>query len=238
MAAGSSTVSFTGLSSAMAPSLSFDIFASSSPVRFEHEVTIDDHAHRESRPDRQCRLDIEIALNGLLNPGAQVTYRDLAAEPPLHLSSAHMAVFPGAPVEDAALGIDLGKSSAYVQELFAADIIVIGAPMYNFTISTQLKSWIDRVIVAGKTFQYGANGRPESLLPPGKKVFLASTRGGAYGEGSPAAFLKHHECYLRGALGFIGLTDVAVVRAEGLAMGDDAKAAAIAQAKGQIAAFA
>jgi FMN-dependent NADH-azoreductase len=174
---------------------------------------------------------------GELNPGAQVTYRDLAAEPPLHLSGAHMSVFQGAPVEDAVLGTDVGKSSAYIQELFAADIIVIGAPMYNFTISTQLKSWIDRVIVASKTFQYGANG-PESLLPPGKKVFLASTRGGAYGEGSPAAFLEHHESYLHGALGFIGLTDVTVVRAEGLAMGDDAKAAAIAQARGQIAALA
>jgi FMN-dependent NADH-azoreductase len=184
--------------------------------------------------------DISAAIVGRiieLNPGAQVTYRDLAAEPPLHLSNAHIAVFQGSPVNDLVLGTDLGKGSAYVQELFAADIVVIGAPMYNFTISTQLKSWIDRVIVAGKTFQHGANG-PESLLAPGKKVFLASTRGGAYGEGSPAAFLEHHESCLRGALGFIGLTNVTVVRAEGLAMGDDAKAAAISKAKGQIAAFA
>jgi len=127
-------------------------------------------------------------------------------------------------------------ASAFERWKIAADIVVIGAPMYNFTVSTQLKSWIDRVIVAGKTFQYGASG-PESLLPLGKKVFLASTRGGAHGEGSPAAFLEHHESYLRGALGFIGLTDITVVRAEGLSMGDDAKAAAIARAKGQIADF-
>jgi FMN-dependent NADH-azoreductase len=173
----------------------------------------------------------------VLNPGAVVTYHDLDAQSPLHLSSAHMAVFQGAPVEDADLGSDLGKGGAYIEELFAADIIVIGAPMYNFTISTQLKSWIDRVVIAGKTFQYGANG-PESLLPSGKKVFLASTRGGAYSEGSPAASLEHHESYLLGVLGFIGLTDVTIVRAEGLAMGDDAKAAEIAKAKGQIAAFA
>ncbi|NTJ65920.1 FMN-dependent NADH-azoreductase [Agrobacterium rhizogenes] len=172
-----------------------------------------------------------------LNPDAKVTYCDLDAQPPLHLSSAHIAVFQGAPVDDAALGADLGTGGAYIEELFAADIIVIGAPMYNFTISTQLKSWIDRVVVSGKTFQYGANG-PESLLPSGKKVFLASTRGGAYGEGSPAASLEHHESYLRGVLGFIGLTDVTVVRAEGLAMGDDAKAASIAQAKDQIAVLA
>jgi FMN-dependent NADH-azoreductase len=184
--------------------------------------------------------DISAAiLNRLvaLNPDAKVTYRDLDAQSPLHLSSAHMAVFQGAPVEDAVLGADLGKGGAYIEELFAADVIVIGAPMYNFTISTQLKSWVDRVVVAGKTFQYGANGS-ESLLPSGKKVFLASTRGGAYGEGSPAASLEHHESYLRGVLGFIGLTDITIVRAEGLAMGDDAKAASIAQAKDQIAVLA
>lgn len=190
-------------------------------------------AYSASRDISATILDRLVALN----PGAKVTYRDLDAQPPLHLSSAHMAVFQGAPVEDAVLGADLGTSGAYIEELFAADSIVIGAPMYNFTISTQLKAWIDRVVVAGKTFQYSANG-PESLLPYGKKVFLASTRGGAYGEGSPAASLEHHESYLRGVLGFIGLTDVTVVRAEGLAMGDDAKAASITQAKDQIAALA
>jgi FMN-dependent NADH-azoreductase len=190
-------------------------------------------SYSASRDISAAILDRLVALN----PGAKVTYRDLDAQSPLHLSSAHMAVFQGAPVEDAALGADLGKGGAYIDELFAADIIVIGAPMYNFTISTQLKSWIDRIVVAGKTFQYGANG-PESLLPSGKKVFLASTRGGAYGEGSPAVSLEHHESYLRGVLGFIGLTDVTVFRAEGLAMGEDAKAASIAEAKSQIEAFA
>lgn len=190
-------------------------------------------AYSASRDLSAAILDRLVALN----PGAKVTYRDLDAQPPLHLSSAHIAVFQGAPVDDPALGADLGTGGAYIEELFAADIIVIGAPMYNFTISTQLKSWIDRVVVSGKTFQYGANG-PESLLPSGKKVFLASTRGGAYGEGSPAASREHHESYLRGVLGFIGLTDVTVVRAEGLAMGDDAKAASIAQAKDQIAVLA
>ncbi len=159
-------------------------------------------AYSASRDISAAIVDRLVALN----PGAEVTDRYLDAQPPLHLSSAHLAVFQGAPVEDATLGADLGKGSAYIEELFAADIIVIGAPMYNFTISTQRKSWIDRVVVARKTFQYGANG-PESLLPPGKKVFLASTRGGAYGEGSPAASLEHHESYLRGILGFIGLTD-------------------------------
>jgi FMN-dependent NADH-azoreductase len=172
-----------------------------------------------------------------LHPDATVTYHDLDATPPRHLSSAHLAAFQGAPVEEAELGADLGKGGTYIEELFAADLIVIGAPMYNFTISTQLKSWLDRVVIAGKTFQYGANG-PESLLPSGKRVFIAVSRGGHYGEGSPAAFLQHHESYLKGVLGFIGLTDITLVRAEGLAMGDLAKAAAIGAAKSAIAEFA
>src|SRR5262249_27893908 len=119
----------------------------------------------------------------------------------------------------------------------AADIIVIGAPMYNFTVPTQLKGWIDRVAVAGKTFRYTENG-PVSLLKPGKKVFIASARGGVYAPGSPAAAMEHHESYLLAALGFIGLTDVTVVRAEGVALNADARAGAIAKARSDIQALA
>lgn len=115
-------------------------------------------------------------------------------------------------------------------------MIVIGVPMYNFSIPSQLKAWIDRVCVAGRTFQYGANG-PEGLLPKGKKVFIASSRGGQYTGDSPAAFLEHQESYLKAVLGFIGLTDVTIIRAENLSRGDDAKNAALADAKGQIAAL-
>jgi FMN-dependent NADH-azoreductase len=171
----------------------------------------------------------------VLHPGLEVTYRDLAADASLHLSGGHMAAWQGAAVEDEMLGKDLAKGGAYIGELFAADIIVIGAPMYNFTIPTQLKAWIDRVVVAGKTFRYGEGGMPESLLPKGKKVFIASARGGAYKEGSQAAFLEHQESYLKGVLGFIGLTDVTIVRAEGVAMGQDARLAAVAHAKQAVA---
>jgi FMN-dependent NADH-azoreductase len=108
--------------------------------------------------------------------------------------------------------------------------------MYNFSVPSQLKGWIDRICVAGRTFQYGANG-PEGLVI-GKKVFIASTRGGVYTGDSPAASLDHQESYLRGVLAFIGLTDVTVVRAEGLNLGEDIKAAAVAQAKQQIEALA
>jgi FMN-dependent NADH-azoreductase len=178
-----------------------------------------------------------VARQQALHPSSKVTYRDLGVDATVHLSDRHLAAFQGGAVTDPALGADLAIGSAYIDDLFAADIIVIGAPMYNFSIPSQLKAWIDRVCVAGRTFQYGANG-PEGLLPKGKRVFIASSRGGVYTGDSPAAVLEHHETYLRGVFGFIGLTDVTVVRAEGLSLGEDAKAAAIAKAKTEIAALA
>ncbi|QXZ81629.1 FMN-dependent NADH-azoreductase (plasmid) [Rhizobium sp. L51/94] len=177
-----------------------------------------------------------VAKQEALHPDARVIRRDLVVDAAMHLSDAHLAVFQGGEIGNPALGQDLATGGAYIDDLFAADIIVIGAPMYNFTIPTQLKGWIDRVCVAGRTFQYGANG-PEGLVK-GKKVFLASARGGVYSAGSPAAGLDHQETYLRGVLGFIGLTDVTIIRAEGLALGEDAKAAAISAAKAQIEALA
>jgi FMN-dependent NADH-azoreductase len=177
-----------------------------------------------------------VARQVALHPGITVVRRDLAADAALHLSSAHLAAWQGGAVEDSVLGADLAKGGAYLEELFAADIIVIGAPMYNFSIPSQLKAWIDRVVVAGKTFRYGANG-PEGLLK-NKKVFIASSRGSVYAAGSPAAALEHHESYLTGVLSFIGLTDVTVVRAEGLALGTEAKEAAMFKARENIAAMA
>ncbi|PKU23218.1 FMN-dependent NADH-azoreductase [Telmatospirillum siberiense] len=185
---------------------------------------------------RALSADI-VAKELALHPGAQVIRRDLVADAALHLSDAHLAVFQGGDVTSPALGQDIAVGAAYIDDLFAADIIVIGAPMYNFSVPSQLKGWIDRVCVAGRTFQYGATG-PEGLLPKGKKVFIASTRGGIYTGDSPAAGLEHQESYLQGVLGFIGLTDVTVIRAEGLNLGDEPKAAAVARAKAQIAALA
>ncbi|HEX3603901.1 MAG TPA: NAD(P)H-dependent oxidoreductase [Steroidobacteraceae bacterium] len=183
-------------------------------------------------------LSAEIVARQLaLHPGTRVVHRDLAVDTALHLSGAHLAAWQGSAVEDAQLGADLAKGNAYLDELFAADIIVIGAPMYNFSIPSQLKAWIDRIVVAGKTFRYGPNG-PESLLPKNKRVFIASSRGGVYAGGTPAAALEHHESYLTGVLAFIGLKDVTIVRAEGTAMGAAAKEAAMAHARDDIAAMA
>ncbi len=183
---------------------------------------------------RSLSADI-VARQQALHPDSKVIYRDLVADAALHLSDRHMAVFQGGAVSDPGLGADLAAGDAYIDDLFAADIIVIGLPMYNFSVPSQLKGWIDRVCVAGRTFQYGANG-PEGLLPKGKKVFIASSRGGVYTGDSPAAGLDFQETYLRSVLNFIGLTDIKVVRAEGLNMGDEIKAAAIAKAKAEIAA--
>jgi FMN-dependent NADH-azoreductase len=184
---------------------------------------------------RALSADI-VARQAALHPGIRVMHRDLAADAALHLSPAHLAAWQGGTVQDLVLGADLAKGGAYLEEILTADIIVIGAPMYNFTIPSQLKAWIDRVVVAGKTFRYGAQGA-EGLLK-NRKVFIASSRGNVYAAGSPAAALEHHENYLTGVLSFIGLTDLTIVRAEGLALGTEAKEAAMLKARAKIAAMA
>lgn len=160
-------------------------------------------------------------------PGIEIDYRDLAAAPLPHLLIDHLpADHPAAAgsISDE-VPAQRAESSAVLEEFLAADIVVIGAPMYNFTVPSQLKAWIDRILIAGKTFRYGAQG-PEGLVG-GKRVILAISRGGVYSAGSPAAGFEHVETYLRGAFGFIGITDPDVIVAEGLAMGPDASAAAI-----------
>jgi FMN-dependent NADH-azoreductase len=173
-----------------------------------------------------------------LYPGLEIIYRDLAADPLMHLSPAHIAAFHGAPPNDGAVEADIADGGRVLDELFAASILVIGAPMYNFAISSQLKAWIDRLVVAGRTFRYTERGVPESLLPKGKKAIIASSRGGSYGQDSPAAFLDHQESYLKAALGFIGITDVTIIRAENIGKGADARNAALAAARRQILALA
>jgi FMN-dependent NADH-azoreductase len=126
-------------------------------------------------------------------------------------------------------------SDALVDELLAADTIVIGAPMYNFSVTSGLKAWIDAIARAGRTFQYGANGA-EGLVK-GKKVYVFVATGAAYSEGPYAAY-DYVTTYLRAVLGFLGMTDVTFIVAEGVAMGEDAVAAAIAKSRTQIEAIA
>jgi FMN-dependent NADH-azoreductase len=152
------------------------------------------------------------------------------------LSGPHVAARFGAAVDDAALRDDLAKGDVYLDELLAADILVIGAPMYNFTVPSQLKAWLDRIAIAGKTFSYTENG-PVGLLG-GKKAFIASARGGVYSPGSPAAALEHHETYLTGMLAFLGIKDVTIFRAEGVAVSTEARETALARARAEISAIA
>ena len=152
-------------------------------------------------------------------PEIEITYRDLAAEPLSHLSGEHLAAARGAVPESPALQQDLAASQAALEVFLAADTVVIGAPMYNFTIPTQLKAWIDRILVAGKTFRYGATG-PEGLAG-NKRIVIAISRGGLYGPGAPAAVLEHLETYLRGVFGFIGVSNPELIVAEGLLLGPE-----------------
>jgi FMN-dependent NADH-azoreductase len=173
-----------------------------------------------------------------LHPGIEVIYRDLAADPALHLSHAHVAAWSGEGVIGAALCSDLETGQEYLSELFEADIIVIGAPMYNFSVPSQLKAWIDRIVVEGQTFEYSESGELRTFLPSGKKIIVASTRGNVYPVGTPTAAQEHHESYLRRVFSFLGLHDVTVVRAEGLALDRDTRDASIRQARLEIAAIA
>ncbi len=152
--------------------------------------------------------------------GSRVIERDLAAQPVPHLTETMMgAYFTPAEQRTPEQASTVALSDALVAELQSADIVVIGAPMYNFSVSSTLKAWIDHVARAGVTFAYGANG-PEGLLK-NKRFFVFTSRGGVYSQG-PAKSMDFHETYLRAVLGFLGITDITFIHAEGLAMGDEA----------------
>jgi FMN-dependent NADH-azoreductase len=174
-----------------------------------------------------------VAAEVAQHPDAEVIYHDLAETPAMHLSPAHLAAFQGGPVPNEALRQDLALGAEYLDELFAADAIVIGAPMYNHGIPTQLKAWIDRVAVAGKTFRYTEHG-PEGLLPATKQVIIVSSRGGFYSGESPAKHLEHSESHLKGVLALMGLKNVRIIIAEGIGLGAEARQRAIDEARREI----
>jgi FMN-dependent NADH-azoreductase len=144
--------------------------------------------------------------------GAEVLYRDLTADPLPHLT------------------LEAFADTRVLDEFLAADTVVIGAPMYNFTLPTQLKAWIDRIVIAGRTFRYTASG-PEGLVK-GKRVIIALARGGFYNEGSPAAAFEHLETYLRGVFGFLGI-EPEFVTADGLSVSPEQREASIKLALGE-----
>jgi FMN-dependent NADH-azoreductase len=153
-------------------------------------------------------------------PGLHVDYRDLDAESIPHLNGPMLA---GRDPACAAAG-DL-----LLRQFLEADVLVIGAPMYNFGIPSTLKAWIDRIAVNGQTFRYTEKG-PEGLAG-GKRVIVASARGGAYGESNPADF---QEAYLRQLFGFLGIDDIEFVRAEGVGLSPQHREQALAAASAAI----
>jgi FMN-dependent NADH-azoreductase len=168
------------------------------------------------------------------HPDTKIISRDFGAHPLPHLNALTIGAFFTPPDQrNQALAEAVKLSDQAVDELIAADIIVIGAPMWNFGIPSSLKAWIDHVVRAGRTFTYGAAG-VESLLPTGKKVIIASSRGGVYSEG-PMRAMDHQETYLSAVLGFIGLKDISFIRAEGVAMGEEAVKGALQKADSQLA---
>lgn len=189
------------------------------------------------------------------SPGLAVVYRDLAAAPVPHQSPALQfaklktlhemgalsgdidamvaaAVQGGAQVDPAAQA-EYVTTDAVLDEFLAADIIVLGAPMYNFGIPSQLKAWIDCLAAPGKTFRYSATG--VEGLAGAKKLIIASSRGGVYSASSPMAFMEHQESFLTSFFSFIGVTDITFVRAEGVNMGPEQRQNALDSALAEVA---
>jgi FMN-dependent NADH-azoreductase len=157
------------------------------------------------------------------HPGLEVVHRDLDADPIPHLDSLNVASVRAA--GEPGLDAEAVRAAEVLQEFLDADVVVVGAPMYNLGIPSQLKAWFDRVLVAGKTFRYTAEG-PRGLAA-GKKAIVASARGGLYAPGTPQASSDFHEPYLKALFGFVGIHDVSVLRAEGVAISPERRAAAI-----------
>ncbi|HUK21953.1 MAG TPA: NAD(P)H-dependent oxidoreductase [Gemmatimonadales bacterium] len=155
------------------------------------------------------------------HPGTEVTYLDLAAEGLPHLSPASLARSDES---------ESARNAQALEQFLAADVIVIGAPIYNFSIPSQLKAWIDRISVAGRTFRYTANG-PEGLAG-GKEIIVAMARGGTRAAADHGQF---SESYLRFLFGFLGIRNVRFVHAEGLALSSEHREASLAAARAEIA---
>lgn len=187
---------------------------------------IDSSALGDASASRQLTASIVEAFRKA-EPGVEIIRRDLVEQPLDHLTGELLQVvkFRNLDGLNARQRAELEQTDALVDEFLAADVVVIGAPMYNFSVPTQLKAWIDRIAQAGRTFRYTENG-PVGLAG-GKKVVIASSRGGVYSTSDAMRALDHQESFLRTVLGFMGVTDVTVIRAEGVGMGPEARAKAL-----------
>jgi FMN-dependent NADH-azoreductase len=180
---------------------------------------IDSSIQGSASATRELTREIVAQLKAA-RPDARVTYRDLVEQELPHFSQAALSRSDE---------LEASRNTSVLEEFLGADVLVIGVPLYNFSIPSQLKAWFDRILIAGRTFRYTEHG-PEGLAG-GKQVILAVARGGVYESGSPAEF---GESYLRFILGFLGIRDVRVVRAEGLAFSVQHREAALTAARAAI----
>lgn len=180
-----------------------------------------------------ARFATQIAEGLKARSGGALLTRDLAANTPPHIGPAYIhgrVTPPEARTPEEVKAVTLAQE--LVDEVKSADVIVVASGMINFGLSSQLKAWFDHITWPGVTFGYGENGRPQGLLT-GKKVYLVTAAGGVFSEGDWAPF-DFQTGYLRHLLGFIGLTDIEIVRVEGTVFGPEAAKAAIAAAEARV----
>jgi len=162
-------------------------------------------------------------------PGLEVHYRDLAAQPLPHLTARVFAALAQdvdtAEFSDAERD-DAGESKKALEDFMAADIVVLGVPLYNYSVPSTLRAWIDRIVVFGKTFKYGGPNQPIGLAA-GKRVIVALARGGHYAEGSAGARHEQAESYLRSVFSLVGIHDVEFIIAEGVAVSPEFRETAL-----------
>jgi FMN-dependent NADH-azoreductase len=201
-------------------------------------LQIDTSPQGKASISRQLAADVVSQLKAA-NPAAVVTRRDLITTPVPHLGPELLQILrptPGSVAPDsAAVRAEVALTEELLSEFLAADVVVIGAPMFNFSIPSQLKAWIDRIVQAGRTFRYGPEGKVG--LAGGKKVIIVSSRGGMYAGTPYETALDHQEAYLKAVLNFIGVTDVTYIRAEGVAVSPENRREALASAERDIAAL-
>lgn len=195
---------------------------------------VDSSVTADASVTRQLSAQVVAALVKS-TPDARVVRRDVAANPPDHLGAEILSVvkFQNREGLTARQQAELALTDALVEEFLAAEVVVIGAPMYNFSVPTQLKAWFDRIVQAGRTFRYTENG-PVGLAGA-KRVIVASARGGVYSTNPALAGLDFQEAYVKTIMGFMGIADVTVIRAEGVSMGAEARDTALAAAALEIA---
>ena len=196
-------------------------------------LIIDSAATGEASVSRKLTAEFADRLRRV-DPTVQITHRDVGTVTIPHLTAETVGVIRGGEPDNNAARAAIALSDQLVAEVKDADVLVIGAPMYNFGISSTLKAWFDHILRAGITFRYTAEG-PEGLVSA--KAVVIETRAGLYSEG-PAAAMDGQEPHLRTLLGFMGVNDVTFVRAEKLAFGPDAASQAITEAVEQLAGIA